>query len=120
MHFQSVRCVAKNEAGAGVGYRRLTVEVPRPLRVIWVPCDEKGRPIRESYVPARGDTPSTNQQWLPWSHESAEFPENGTDGTILKCLPQKTRRDNVVPRKFIWTIMMPDLETVRFRKADDG
>lgn len=86
------KCVVKNEAGAAVGYRRLTVDIPKPMRIVWVPCNEKGKPIRETYVPARGDVPSTNPQWLPSSVESAEFPENGTDGTYLKCLPQEHRK----------------------------
>lgn len=38
-------------------------------RVIWVECDEQGRPIRTTYVPARGDVPSDDKALLPWKTE---------------------------------------------------
>ena len=85
------RCVAKNEAGVGVGYRKLSVQLPAAdWRVIWVECDENGRPIRTTYVPARGDVPSDDKALLPWKTEfqgtkETHFPLSSLTGITPSC-----------------------------------
>lgn len=82
----------------------LCVSVPKPeWRVIWVECDSQGRPIRTTFVQARGDVPNTNKQLLPWSSETQDLPENGTGNTLIRCLPprdlrkQRNHQDSVLP-----------------------
>ena len=51
-------------------YRKLSVEMPAvDWRVIWVECDEDGKPIRTTYKPERGDVPADSKGLLPWKTE---------------------------------------------------
>uniref|UniRef100_A0A915KF49 Uncharacterized protein n=1 Tax=Romanomermis culicivorax TaxID=13658 RepID=A0A915KF49_ROMCU len=85
------RCVASNDAGVAIGHRRLHIAQP-DWRILFVECDKNGRPIRMTYVPARGDIPSDYHKLLPWSAEDQDLPENGTANTLIKCLPTRDNR----------------------------
>ncbi|KHJ41252.1 immunoglobulin I-set domain protein [Trichuris suis] len=83
-------CIASNEVGKAIGRRRLIVQPP--VRYIRTPCDEMGRAVKTSYVPARGDTPMLNRPMLPWDTEVIDFPAvNGTNNVFVICVPA-TRR----------------------------
>ncbi|KRY61123.1 Hemicentin-1 [Trichinella britovi] len=80
------RCVAENEVGKSVAQRRLFVTPP--IRYLWTMCDEHGRAIKTTYVPARGDTPMINSPMLPWDTEVIDFPIiNGSNNVFIRCLP---------------------------------
>ncbi|CDW55084.1 I-set and ig and VWA 2 domain containing protein [Trichuris trichiura] len=84
-------CTASNEVGKAVGRRRLIVQPP--VRYIRTPCDEMGRAVKTSYVPARGDTPMLNRPMLPWDTEVIDFPAvNGTNNVFVICVPPTADR----------------------------
>uniref|UniRef100_A0A183BU16 Hemicentin-1 n=1 Tax=Globodera pallida TaxID=36090 RepID=A0A183BU16_GLOPA len=84
-------CVARSEAGQAIGFRRVLVKLPMSdLRRIYVECDTNGIPVKNSYVRARGDRPKRPNDYIHWGKEEAltELPKNGTDGTLVVCLPE--------------------------------
>src|SRR3569623_1342465 len=63
---------------------------------IWVECDEAGNPIKSTYVPARGDMPESEENYVHWDDETQEnVPTNGTDGIFIFCLPGPRGRRKV-------------------------
>ncbi|EFO26419.1 hypothetical protein LOAG_02064 [Loa loa] len=82
-------CVAKSNAGQAIGSRRLIVhDARKDYKVIWVECDEFGQPIKTTFVPARGDVPEGDNNLLPWKQDLQDLPQNGTDGILIRCLPE--------------------------------
>ncbi|KAL3989826.1 Immunoglobulin I-set domain family protein [Acanthocheilonema viteae] len=97
-------CVAKSNAGQVIGSRRLTVIDPRKdYKVIWVECGESGQPIKTTYVPARGDVPEGGNNLLPWKQDLQDLPQNGTNGILIRCLPESRgiRRASLAMPRFI-------------------
>uniref|UniRef100_A0A0R3RPP0 Hemicentin-1 n=1 Tax=Elaeophora elaphi TaxID=1147741 RepID=A0A0R3RPP0_9BILA len=97
-------CVAKSNAGQAIGSRRLTVNDPRKdYKVIWVECDEFGQPIKTTFVPARGDVPDGDNNLLPWKQDPQDLPQNGTNGILIRCLPEsrEIRRASLAIPRFI-------------------
>ncbi|VDO33171.1 unnamed protein product [Onchocerca flexuosa] len=82
-------CIAKSNAGQAIGSRRLTIIEPRKdYKVIWVECDESGQAIKTTYVRARGDVPEDGDNLLPWKQDLQDLPQNGTNGILIRCLPE--------------------------------
>ncbi|KAK0404392.1 hypothetical protein QR680_017436 [Steinernema hermaphroditum] len=80
-------CIAKSDAGQVIGSRRLVVALPtKEQKIHWVECDENEKPVKKTYVPARGDNPQGTL--LPWATtDFLDLPVNGTDGVLVRCLP---------------------------------
>ena len=49
----------------------------KPMRIVWVECDENGRPIKTGYVPKRCDVLADDDDTkLPWKTYYYTFNDN--------------------------------------------
>lgn len=116
-------CIAKNEAGQAIGVRKIDVnsnildsfiKILDPLnkyKKIWVECDKNGYPVKDTFRTARGDTPQTEEKFLPWNTDRQELLPNGTNGILYNCLPLQ-RGPRRVPRNTMPYFVETPLNTV--------
>lgn len=116
-------CIAKSDAGQAIGVRKIEVNsrcfciifsILDPLnkyKKVWVECDKDGHPIKDIFRTARGDTPQTEEKFLPWNTDRQELPENGTNGILYNCLPLQ-RGPRRVPLNTIPHFVETPLDTI--------
>ena len=61
-------------------------------KTLWVECNEKGEPIDGIFKQARGDLPESDNILNHWENKPNKLILNGTDDTIIMCLPQRSAR----------------------------